>query len=170
MALGKVRRHRRTGPEARLQLTSMMDMFTIIMIFLLVNFSTRPEQIRLDSGMELPKSTARADYADSVRLVLSRQSLQLDGEVLGEVAGQRIAGLDSADLRTSELYRRLRACREGADRGAAGGQEEQPRHVLFLCDKAHSFETINQVIKTAGMAGYPNLQFAVLKGERSGRP
>lgn len=170
MALGKTRQRLKHAPPPKLQLTAMMDMFTIIMIFLLVSFSSRPEQVRLDSGMDLPKSTARMDYTDSVQLVLSKEKLKLDGEVLGEVQGQRIVGLDPKDLKNSQLYQKLRACREGADREAAEGEEAPPKHVLFFCDKTHSFEAINQVIKTAGMAGYPNLQFAVLEGERSARP
>jgi biopolymer transport protein ExbD len=41
------------------------------------------------------------------------------------------------------------------------GEKKKP--LLFLCDKQHTFRSINHVIKTAGMAGFPNFQFAVLK-------
>ena len=51
--------------------------------------------------------------------------------------------------------------------GAAALKEEQDGqsspHVLFLCDRSHSFRTINTVIKAAGLAGYPNFQFGVLE-------
>jgi len=170
MALGDGRFRYKRPPEPKLQLTSMMDMFTIIMIFLLVSFSTKPDAFQLDRNIELPKSTAKMDYTKSVQLVLSKDKLQLDGELLGEVDGERIAGLDPADLKASQLYQKLRLCREEADTAAAVTENagdapgaESTKHVLFFCDRNHSFQTINQVIKTAGMAGYPNLQFAVLQ-------
>ncbi len=36
-------------------------------------------------------------------------------------------------------------------------------HILLLCDKRHSFKTINDIVKIAALAGYPNFQFGVLK-------
>jgi len=173
MALGERRFRYKRAPEPKLQLTSMMDMFTIIMIFLLVSFSSRPDAFQLDHNIELPKSSAKMDYTKSVQLVLSKDKLQLDGEVLGAVEGDHIAGLDPVDLKASQLYQKLRLFREEADAETAAAEsvEEAPNgsdgaappHVLFFCDRTLSFQTINQVIKTAGMAGYPNLQFAVLQ-------
>ncbi len=165
MALGQLRRQKKKAVVPKLQITAMMDMFTIIMIFLLVSFSSKPERMSLEDGMELPHSSAKMDYAKDVRLVLSTTALTLQGEVLGELTDARLGGIDPADLRSSDLYRKLCACREEADALAAAGEspEKNPSHLLFLCDKRVPFETINQVIKTAGMAGYPNLQFAVLE-------
>ena len=161
MALGNVRSRRKRAPEPKLQITAMMDMFTIIMIFLLVSFSSRPDTFALDGNIELPRSTAKLDYTKNIQLVLSQEALQLDGERLGRVEGEAIGGLDPANLRASVLYQRLRQSREEADR--LGDEAEGKPQVLFFCDKALPFDTINQVIKTAGMAGYPNLQFAVLQ-------
>lgn len=165
MALGQLSRQRKKTLVPKLQITAMMDMFTIIMIFLLVSFSSKPERMTLEDGMELPHSSAKMGYAKDVRLVLSTTTLTLQGEVLGELADARINGVDPEDLTSSVLYRKLRACREEADALATTGEapEKDPSHLLFLCDKRVPFETINQVIKTAGMAGYPNLQFAVLE-------
>ena len=163
MALGKGRARKRKFVPPGLQLTSMMDMFTIIMLFLLVNFSAKPEALKLDSKMELPRSTAKMDYKNNIKLALTKESLQIEGQVIGTVDGESITGLDPKNLKASALYKRLRQERELADKGAKDkGDKTAEQHVLFLCDKKHSFTTINQIIKTAGMAGYPNLQFAVL--------
>jgi biopolymer transport protein ExbD len=165
MALGNLSRQRKKSPVPKLQITAMMDMFTIIMIFLLVSFSSKPERMTLEDGMELPQSSATMDYARDVRLVLSTTTLTLEGEVLGELTDARIDGIDPGNLRSSALYQRLRAYREEADAIPVTGEspEEDRSNLLFLCDKRVPFETINNVIKTAGMAGYPNLQFAVLE-------
>ncbi|PLX83166.1 MAG: hypothetical protein C0617_11540 [Desulfuromonas sp.] len=166
MALGQIGRRSRQGTVTpRLQITAMMDMFTIIMIFLLVSFSSTPETLQLDQSLELPKSAAKLDYTKNIKLVMTQTSLQLEGEVVATLDGETIQGLDSHKPQSSSLYQRLKEYREKADAEAAAetGPDEVQNHLLFLCDRRHSFKTINSIIKTAGMAGYPNLQFAVLE-------
>jgi biopolymer transport protein ExbD len=179
MALGKGRSRNRAMIHPKLQITAMMDMFTIIMIFLLCSYSADPETLKLEKAMELPASIAEQEYDKNVILTLTLEELKLGDEVLGTFDGKKLAGLDPDALKSSNLYRKLRECREKADKlraaeieqngapadlakSAAVGQKPK-EHILFFCDKNHSFETINNVIKTAGMAGYPNLQFAVLE-------
>jgi biopolymer transport protein ExbD len=139
----------------------MMDMFTIILIFLIFSFSEAPDDLKLDKDLELPKSTTKADYQEAVKIVLSQKELRLNDEVMALVEGQRIAGLRDDDLEGSSLFQRLKTFR--AESENTENDQASPTHILFLCDKSHSFKTINTVIKTAGLAGYPNFQFAVLE-------
>ncbi len=141
-------------------LTSMMDMFTIILIFLLCSFSDDPEAPGGLKELELPKSTAEAEYSDSIQIVLSQEQLKLNEDVMGQVEKETIVGLDPDNLKESTLYAQLRDLYDESQTT----EDENPRHVLFICDKRHSFRTINTVIKTAGLAGFPNFQFAVLEG------
>jgi hypothetical protein len=143
----------------------MMDMFTIILIFLLFSFSENPETFRLGKDIELPHSTVQAGYQKTIEVVLSKNELSLDGEVMAEVHNHRIVGLTPDDLTSSTLYQRLKTKRSEQTAAAPDGHPGQAPHILFLCDQSYSFKTINNVIKTAGMAGYPNFQFAVL-GEK----
>jgi biopolymer transport protein ExbD len=143
-----------------LMLTSMMDMFTIILLFLLVSFSDAPEKLELNKDLELPTSTSKADFSKAVKLILSKKELRLNNEVMATVQGKELSGLSEDDPESSALYQRLKRYREEAE---PSKDESQAPHVLLLCDKSHSFKTINRVIKAAGLAGYPNFQFAVLE-------
>ncbi|MFH2066184.1 MAG: biopolymer transporter ExbD [Pseudomonadota bacterium] len=154
MALGKRDRRRKAFIPPKLQITSMMDMFTIILIFLLFSFSDKPETMKLEQDLELPVSNAKLDYHDHIKLVLSRNSLYLGDEQIAMIQDGKIEGLDPTSLKDSKLYRELIARREG-----------KKESILFLCDRRLSFKTINDIMKTAGMAGYPNFQFGVLKKE-----
>ena len=142
-------------------LTSMMDMFTIILIFLLFSFSEHPEDLKLDKDLELPTSTAEGEYQETIKIVLSQKELRLNDEVMAAVQGRQIAGLTNDNLESSSLFQGLKTFRIESEESENG--QEAPTHILFLCDKSHSFQTINRVIKTAGLAGYPNFQFAVLE-------
>jgi biopolymer transport protein ExbD len=163
VALGSRKRKPQKFVPPKLMLTSMMDMFTIILIFLLFSFSENPETINLNKNLELPRSSAELGYQKTIQIVLSKNELILDHEVMAEVQGQSILGLNPDDPTASTLYRRLKTQRAEQSVGTAGDAGGQAPHILFLCDKSHSFKTINSVIKAAGMAGYPNFQFAVLE-------
>ena len=163
MALGRRRRKPQKFVPPKLMLTSMMDMFTIILIFLIFSFSENPETLRLDKNLELPRSSAQSGYQKTIQIELSKKELRLDGEVMAEVLGNQIIGLAPDNLRSSTLYQRLETKRSEQVAAAGDSQPRQPPHILFLCDQSYSFKTINNVIKTAGMAGYPNFQFAVLE-------
>ena len=145
----------------KLMLTSMMDMFTIILIFLLFSFSENPEDLKLDKDLELPTSTAEGEFQETIKIVLSQKELRLNDEVMAAVQGRQITGLTNDNLESSSLFQGLKAFRIESEKSDNG--QEFPTHVLFLCDKSHPFQTINRVIKTAGLAGYPNFQFAVLE-------
>lgn len=154
MALGKLKKGSRQFIVPKLQITSMMDMFTIILIFLLFSFSNNPEAIELNKDLQLPESEAKLDYKENIELVLSRSNLKLENEVIAEIKNGKIIGLNPKELKQSNLYRQLKAYREKADKNEL---------ILFLCDKRLPFNTINTIMKTAAMAGYPNFQFGVLK-------
>ncbi len=170
MSLADRRRSRKPFLMPKLMITSMMDMFTIILIFLLFSFSDSPEKIQLKKDLELPHSSAEEDYNDSLRLILSQGNLILDGEVLATVSGENIVGLDPGKLKASRLYRKLIERKSSAEHGKKDpiGNNEfssavKKDQILFLCDKRHPFKVINPVIKAAGLAGFPNFQFAVLR-------
>ena len=179
MALGQTKHKRKFSPPG-LMLTSMMDMFTIILIFLLFSFSEKPETMTMDKALDLPVSSTEQEYDQAAKIVLSRNQLLLNDEVMAVVENNQIVGLDPDNLEQSALFQRLKAYRtehqnnqpigEVPNEGVAtdpaatnADSKEDVSHVLFLCDKSHSFKTINNVIKTAGLAGFPNFQFAVLE-------
>jgi biopolymer transport protein ExbD len=163
VALGRRKRKPKKFVPPKLMLTSMMDMFTIILIFLLLSFSENPETLRLDKNLELPHSSAELGYQKTIQIVLSKNELRLNDEVMAEVRGHSILGLSPDDPAASTLYQRLKTKRTEQTAGTPEDHTDQAPHILFLCDKSHSFKTINSVIKAAGMAGYPNFQFAVLE-------
>lgn len=161
MALRRRKRQKQKFIPPKPMLTSMMDMFTIILIFLLCSFSENPESLKMGKDLELPRSNTEVGYDKAIKIILSKKDLRIDDEIMAEVRDRKIIGLAPDDLKSSPLYQRLKTRRSAY----TPVDENAPKtpHVLFLCDKSHSFKTINQVMKTAGLAGYPNFQFAVLE-------
>lgn len=172
MALGTRNKQKKKFRPPGLMLTSMMDMFTIILIFLIFSFSENPVKLELSKDLDLPRSSSEGNYSKAVKLILSKKELRLNDELMATVQDGKLTGISDDDPQTSALYQRLKKYRDEADlmRGnddqASVAKEGEAPHILFLCDKSHNFTTINRVMKTAGLAGYPNFQFAVLEGNK----
>jgi biopolymer transport protein ExbD len=161
MVLGQRRKRTNQFAIPKLQITAMMDMFTIILIFLLFSFSDRPETMTIDKDLELPESQSKMDYRETIKLVLSPKNLKLENKVIARLENGQIIGLHPDKVEESVLYKELRQYRAKNDIPATGEKREAP--ILFLCDKRVPFKTINRIVKTAGLAGFPDFQFAVLK-------
>jgi biopolymer transport protein ExbD len=145
-----------------LNITSLMDVMTIILIFLLFSFSSEDQNLRLAKDMELPDSTSEKPFKWAINITLTEDELMVeDLSVCRYKNGQFLDTQNDpdkivllynqlTDLKSIEKYREV-------DRDAS-----EPV-VIFQADKKHRFDTIYKVMKTAAMAGYPNFRFAVLK-------
>lgn len=178
MSLVQIRRETFVPPK--LQITAMMDMFTIIVFFLLFSFSDKPQEIDLDADLSLPTSIAQRSVDSSVKLFLSQNKLKIDETVIAELKNGKIIGFNADKPEESVLYKSLKtqflklqkdkeisqqaASVSGKDNDSADSEQKKDQpHLLFFCDKDVSFKTINQITMTAAMAGFPNFQFAVLE-------
>ena len=88
---------------AYLSLVSLMDMFTIILIFLLVSFSTSGETVTTTKEFILPVSTATEAIKPRLLVQITANDIVVEGE--------RVAGTDTAaaeGLMIEPLYARLK--------------------------------------------------------------
>ena len=69
-----------------LTLTSMVDMFSLLVIFLLQTFSTSPELLVIAKGVTLPSAATGREIKDAPLLSLSDQGVFLDQKPVGSMA------------------------------------------------------------------------------------
>ena len=81
------RRHARSRTKrnlvAGLMLTSMVDMFSLLVIFLLQSFSNSPEVMALAKDVRLPTALSASAAIDAPVLTMSQAQLLLDQRALG---------------------------------------------------------------------------------------
>ncbi len=169
MALGNSMAMRPKAEEPSINITSMMDMFTIIVFFLLFSYSAKPDEITLGKHVSLPESNITFDYTNSVKLFLSNTSIKIEEDVVANIRNGKVMDLNPDKPEKSLLYQKLKLHKEKQTNDAklvaeAKGEEAKTDfHVLFFCDRKLSFKTMNSIIKVAAAAGYPNFQLAVLE-------
>lgn len=69
-----------------LSLTSMVDMFSLLVIFLLQTFSTSPEMLFVTKGVTLPSAKSGAEILDAPVLSITNNEIFLDQKSVGSVS------------------------------------------------------------------------------------
>lgn len=157
------RRRRRIRPRTvhtPLRLTSMMDILTTLLLFLLKSFVVEGEVITPVPGVNLPESSSAATPQAAVVVAIFNNSIMVDGEVVAEVS----RATASDDLLIEPLADRLDQARARVEEIAKlrGGDEEFHGRVAIQGDRAIEFDVLQRVMYTCGISGYEEISLAVL--------
>jgi biopolymer transport protein ExbD len=186
MALKKARRAK-VGAE--LNITSMMDMMTIILVFLLKSYGTQDISVAPSEDLALPVSTTLAPPEIAVNLVVTKSKIVVDGQEILALTmeedsrnpGQRKLTVPQNNPTTGEPQKRgqliiplqeileIKADSAKADgkRLARTGSDEHSfkGRLLIQCDKTLPFSVLREVMYTAGQAQFSEFKFVVYKQE-----
>ncbi|MBI5017634.1 MAG: biopolymer transporter ExbD [Deltaproteobacteria bacterium] len=157
----KRKKHRRErSKEMVLQITSLVDVFTILLIFLLKTYSTG-FIMQIVESIKLPVSSARAELSPAVTVALNRQRLFVDGELLVP----DLAPYEKADdLLVQPLFAALKTQADRLKRvSAANPNVVFTGEVIIQSDRQVPFRLLKKIIYTAGQAEYVNQSMAVVQ-------
>ena len=156
--------HRRQAKATKLNLVSLMDIFTILVFFLLVN-SSDVEVLQNDKNITLPESVSeqRPDNTLIVRvnatdIVVGNRAVARVSEVMAE-EGSAIAAL-SKEL----AYQASRA------KPLTEEQQQLGRAVTIMGDQAVPYALLKKIMSTCAAAEYRNIALAVTKIESTFAP
>lgn len=174
-------RGKRRSAVAMLSLTAMVDMFTVLVTFLLMNFNVTGQAIELDDAVELPKATETKELRPANVVVVSKQSITLNREIVAkfdDVKEQQGWMINTLHNRLAESFKQkaeqrkllgLDQVKEAVDQAKLPeGLEAKPeddRRVTVQADKNIDFLTIKKVMYTVKEAGAGEINFAVLKND-----
>ena len=151
-------RGRRKKSKPKLMLTSLLDMFTIILIFLIVSFEAEDFEFRLEKDVSLPESQARSIFKPAVNVAISKQAVVVDQRrVLGLKDGLFEPGSLTEDDEIPSLVEALRTVRERTE------GENDDRIIMLQADKDLSYRTLYLVMRAARVAGFEKYRLAVMK-------
>ncbi len=155
------------GLMLSLNLTAMVDMFTVIVIFLLQQFASSGELLFLQKDLKLPEAKEAEALTDRGPVVTLFQN-----KVLWE--GKPVANLeelDEAEPGIPPLIEKLEGVRE-REQKLYGRAENEPfkSHVVIQSDKATDFKLVRKTIYSVNQAGWVHINFAVtgIGGEGEG--
>jgi len=156
-ALRMERHHRRHRAATGLNLVSLMDIFTILVFFLLVN-SSEVELLPSTRSIELPESIAEERPRETVVVMVT------DTDIL--VQGERVAGLQEAlgdgETDIAPLTRAL-AGLAARGRSADDAADAVGPEATVMAARLLPYSAIRRVMLSCAEAGYGQVSFAVLQ-------
>lgn len=174
--MAKKKALRRKAGSDELNITSMMDMMTIILVFLLKSFSTDDISVQ-GAELQLPISTAAKAPKIAVNVVVAQNQILVDGEPVVNVVeeldpatGRNVFKVPDAAKRGPriiDLFEKLEAKAEQAKRigeRAGAAEFDFQGQVLLQVDKELPFSLVRDVMYTAGQAQFGEFRFVVIKG------
>lgn len=138
----------------RPQLTSLVDVMAIILVFLIKSFSIESNIITPSSDLELPVSTSPKKPAARWNIEISRNSVMSEGTLIASTGAY--AKKDS--LLIPELFTWLKNTRRL--RGDSTSQ------TLIQCDKEVPYSIVKKVMYTCSKARFTDFSVLVLQEEQ----
>lgn len=146
-----------------LRLTSMIDMFTILLVFLLKSYSADGQIMTVAQDLRLPESTSQKKPAVMSVIALTTEWLLVDGRPI-----ERLDVIMNDDKILIEPLQaelqRLRALSEGIGELSSQMQGFQG-NIAIQGDKDITFDLLKRIMLTCGRVGYNNMNLAVLEKE-----
>lgn len=138
-----------------LNLTSLMDVFTILVLYLLVNQSA-VEVVEPPKDVVLPDSVTEAKPRQTVVMMVSEDVISIQGEPIVSIADV----LDSKSDSIEPLRDALKKVKENVI-GVSTEAVAKSNEVTIMAHRAIPFKVLKSLMSTCTSAGYTKISLAV---------
>jgi biopolymer transport protein ExbD len=137
---------------AGLMLTSMVDMFSLLVIFLLQTFSATPELLLVSQGVTLPIASTGHEVKDAPVIALGQDGVFLDQKFIGK--------LDAVLKNPEALMKGLERLRENWQK--VHPNQKFPGEINFQAHKDVPSTTVSTVMGMLPSQAFGSIQLAVV--------
>ncbi len=149
------RNHRRMQKVATLNLVPVIDIFTMLLFFLMVNTGSA-EMIEADKTIHLPESIAEKRPEEALLIKINGDEINVQGRKVANVSDVLAAPSETIDVLDRELKvwsaRKLVLTDQEKDRGRA---------VTIMGDQQIPYKLLKRVMATCAQADYRDISLAV---------
>jgi biopolymer transport protein ExbD len=161
------RRMKRMGRSRKkrlpaLNLTSLMDVFTILVFFLLVN-SSASEVLEPPKKITLPDSVVETKPKETTVIVVSEETVMVQGEVVARVEDI----INTKQDAILEISNKLEEVKKNVI-GVSTKAISESREVTILSHKTVPFKVLRKVMSSCTYAGYEKISLAVIQKAKQG--
>ena len=160
----KAKRRHKKVEEAKMGLTSLMDIVSIIVVYLLKSYASDPVLIQPIAEQKIPMSKADSPIQQGVAVYISSKELIFNEKKLvalkeGEIDPNAIKNKHLIQ----PLYDAMVEEAEKAKQMAEQTQTEWDARAIIIGDQALKFKTLVDIMYTAGRAEYVEYAFCVIQ-------
>ena len=162
--------HGKKTTYADLLITPLVDMFVIIVLFLIANFSATGEVLMMSHDIQLPEAFNVTEIEMAPVVMVSNTDIVVSGTAIGRVEDLtrdeylNIPALEEKLREMKKQYEDLHALAKDTEGSFKGD-------VNIQAHKDVQFKVMKRILYSCATAGYTNLNFAVMqKGGTEGAP
>ena len=153
--------------SGELNIVALMDAFTIILVFLIKSYASDPTQITQGDDIKIPTSTTTLSVVEAVPLVISKKGVLVNSQAVVRIMDNGL--VDPAEKQGFLIGRVAEALKKEAEHHTMisrfNSKVKFEGLLLIVADKDTKFETLTDVLFTAGQVEFGQFKFAVLKNE-----
>ncbi len=148
--------NRKSNTTFSLNINSMTDMFTIMLVFLLQTYSTNSFEVKPQMGLNMPTSVSDQSPEEAPLVSLSKDTLSLNDKNLLKVNNFVFPNdsLDQGEI-IKPLLNELQTLKQA---------KKDKEEVILQVDKDCPYPNIKQILSTASMAGFIKVRLATISG------
>ncbi len=135
------------------QLTSLIDIMTILLIFLIKSFSVEGNIITPSPDLELPVSTSKAHPKPITTIEITKNSIVSGGKTI--TTFEEFS--KNEDMKIAGLFSYLK------DKNPEGVAKDKGKELMIQSDKEIEFNIIKRVMYTCSKAGYSDFTVLVIQ-------
>jgi biopolymer transport protein ExbD len=152
--------------QAYLNITPMMDMMTILLVFLLKQFAVT-QAASMSEGLQLPSSTVEQARPPGVNITVTQSAILVEGDAVAPVRGGAIDPSQKRDGANSyyitPLVDTLTKHANRLKKIAAMGGTQFDHTATVMVDKNTPYRLLTEVLYSAGQAEFANYRLSVIK-------
>ena len=149
--------HLRHRVDAELNLIPLIDILSVLVAFLLV-YSAEVEVIQNTKSVEIPQSIADVQPKQSVVVMITKDQLFVQGELVASIAEIR-----GARTQLIEPLRHVLARPLLASDAVASDADLASREITVMGDKSLPYDVVKKVMATCTAASYGKISLAVME-------
>lgn len=158
--------------EVGVTINSLMDAMTIILVFLLMNYSVDPLRIDPSEDLKLPASTTDISPKASASVTVTAKGIVVADKMVAKVVNGAVDKVDKqGDENSLQIQPLFDALNSEASRQKEMARLRGAKFDGLLTVIAHQetpYRLLTEVLYTAGQAEFQKFRFAVLKGGQRG--
>jgi biopolymer transport protein ExbD len=161
----KSRRGRKGNQPLDVDITSLLDILTILMVFLLQSYNSSGVVINVPKEIEIPRSNSETINSFGVNIQVSKSQIWIDDKEIFNTASSPTDQLfDEGGRRIIPLFNELVKMKETIKQSEKLSPQAKPFSGVanLVVDKSIKYEYLKRVMYTCAAAGFKEFKFVVL--------
>ncbi|GEM_PF-472797 len=160
-----------------LAITSLMDIMTIMLTFLMKNFASKADVIQMSDELMLPKSTGVLQLEQTVRIFVTKNGIKVEDDAKKRTVKITNYAIDPSDMLNGEAATHVvsvlkEALEEKAEylknlERESDGRRPFKGTLTIISDRGVPFRIINDVVFTAAISEFKKVKFAIIQKKGS---